>query len=196
MQKILIKILFSAIMSSALLSSPTPTSPEKQTKWGLYVDAKEANAMKKADPANVLFIDVRDPVEVMFVGFTDVVDYNIPFMTVNTNKWHSKKPVFKLEKNKYFEEDIAKALKMKGMSKDTPILIMCRSGGTRGAPATKLLEGHGYSKVYVVTDGFEGSKTKIGDKKGFRLENGWKNSGLPWSNKLNKEKMYFTNFQH
>ncbi len=196
MQKILITLLFSAIMSSTLFSSPTPTSPKKQTKWGLYVDAKEANAMKKADPANVLFIDVRDPIELMFVGFTDVVDYNIPFMTVNTNKWHSKKPVFKLEKNKYFEEDIAKALKMKGMSKDTAILIMCRSGGTRGAPATKLLEGHGYSKVYVVTDGFEGSKTKTGDKKGFRLENGWKNSGLPWSNKLNKEKMYFTNFQH
>ena len=196
MQKILITLLLSAIMSSALLSSPTPTSPEKQTKWGLYVDAKEANTMKKANPDNVLFIDVRDPIEIMFVGFTDVVDYNIPFMTVNTNKWHSKKPVFKLEQNKHFEEDIAKALKIKGMSKDTPILIMCRSGGTRGAPATKLLEGHGYSKVYVVTDGFEGSKTKTGDKKGFRLENGWKNSGLQWSYKLNKEKMYFINFQH
>ena len=196
MQKILITLLLSVIMSSALLSAPTPTSPEEQTTWGLYLDAKEANAMKKADPANLLFIDVRDPAEIMFVGFTDVVDYNIPFMTVNTNKWHSKKPVFELEKNKYFENDIANALKMKGMSKDTPILIMCRSGGTRGAPATKLLEGHGYSKVYVVTDGFEGSKTKTGDKKGFRLEDGWKNSGLPWGYELNKEKMYFTNFQH
>jgi len=196
MKKIFITMILSAIMSSALLSSPTPSSPEKQTKWGLYVDAKEANAMKQANPKNVLFIDVRDPVEIMFVGFTDVVDYNIPFMTVNTHKWHNKKPVFKLEKNKYFEQDISKALKMKGMTKDTPILIMCRSGGTRGAPAAKLLEGHGYSKVYVVTDGFEGSKTKLGDKKGFRLENGWKNAELPWSNKLNKDKMYFTNFQH
>ena len=34
------------------------------------------------------------------------------------------------------------------------------------------------------------------DKKGFRLEDGWKNSGLPWGYELNKEKMYFTNFQH
>jgi rhodanese-related sulfurtransferase len=65
------------------------------------------------------------------------------------------------------------------MDKDDAI-IMCRSGGTRGAPSTKLLEGRGYKNVYVVTDGFDGSKTKSGDKKGFRLENGWKNSDLPW----------------
>ncbi|RKZ61085.1 MAG: sulfurtransferase, partial [Gammaproteobacteria bacterium] len=26
---------------------------------------------------------------------------------------------------------------------------------------------------------------------GWRLKNGWKNSGLPWSYKLNKEKMYY-----
>jgi len=196
MKKILISVLATVVMSSALSAAATPKSPKKQTPWGLYVDAKEANAMKLANPNNVLFIDVRDPAELLFVGFTDIVDFNIPFKTVNVNKWHNKKPVFKLETNKYFEKDIAKALKLKGMSKDTPIIIMCRSGGTRGAPATKLLAGHGYSKIYVVTDGFEGSKTKIGDKKGFRLINGWKNAGLPWGNKLNKEKMYFTNFQH
>jgi len=67
---------------------------------------------------------------------------------------------------------------------------MCRSGGTRGAPATKLLEGKGYKNVYVVTDGFEGGTVKKGEKKNWRIKNGWKNANLPWSYKLNKEKMY------
>ncbi|MEA3384470.1 MAG: rhodanese-like domain-containing protein [Campylobacterota bacterium] len=195
MRKLLLSLLATTFVVSSLFGAPAPKSPKKQTSWGLYVDAKEAYAMKKANPKNVLFLDVRDPVEAMFVGFTNEVDYNIPFKTVNPNAWHPKKPVFKLVTNKNFEKDVAKALKLKGMSKDASIIIMCRSGGTRGAPATKLLENKGYKNVYVVTDGFEGSKTKKGDKAGFRLENGWKNSGQPWGYKLDKSKMYFTNFK-
>ena len=42
------------------------------------------------------------------------------------------------------------------------------------------------SPVYVVTDGFEGDTVKEGDKKNWRLVNGWKNSGLPWGYTLNK----------
>ena len=53
-----------------------------------------------------------------------------------------------------------------------------------------MLDGKGYEKVYVVVDGFEGGTLKDGPKKGWRLKDGWKNSGLPWSYKLNKEKMY------
>jgi rhodanese-related sulfurtransferase len=68
---------------------------------------------------------------------------------------------------------------------------MCRSGGTRGAPSAMMLEGKGYEAVYVVTDGFEGGTLKEGEHKGWRLKDGWKNSGLPWSCKLNKDKMYF-----
>jgi len=48
----------------------------------------------------------------------------------------------------------------------------------------------GYKQVYVVTDGFEGDKIKDGKKKSWRLVNGWKNSDLPWSYKLNQDKMY------
>ena len=69
---------------------------------------------------------------------------------------------------------------------------MCRSGGTRGAPSAQQLWGKGYKQVYVVTDGFEGDKIKEGKKKHWRLVNGWKNSDLPWSYKLNKDKMYMT----
>lgn len=73
---------------------------------------------------------------------------------------------------------------------------MCRSGGTRGAPSAKMLEGKEYKNVYVVTDGFEGGKIKQGEKKSWRLKNGWKNSGLPWSYKLNKDKLFFREASH
>ncbi len=53
-----------------------------------------------------------------------------------------------------------------------------------------MLWGKGYTQVYVVTDGFEGGKIKSGERKNWRLKNGWKNAGLPWSYKLNMEKMY------
>lgn len=174
-------------------AAPAPKDPKKQTPWGLYLTSKEAFAMKQAEGGKVLFIDVRDPVEVMFTGFTDVVDANIPFMLANRNKWHEKKPVFKMERNADFEPAIARALAARGLSKDTPVILMCRSGGTRGAPSAKALDGKGYKKVYVVVDGFEGGTVKDGPKKNWRLRDGWKNSGLPWSYKLNKAKMYGLN---
>lgn len=189
-----INILFAlaifGILPIVSFAAEEPADPKKQTPWKLYVNSKEAYEMKQKMADKVLFVDVRDPVEIMFTGFTDVVDINIPFKLANRNAWHSKKPVFAMEKNPDFEKAIAATLEAKGLSKDTAIILMCRSGGTRGAPSAKQLWGKGYTQVYVVTDGFEGGKIKAGEQKNWRLVNGWKNSGLPWSYKLNKEKMY------
>jgi rhodanese-related sulfurtransferase len=128
----------------------------------------------------------------MFTGFTDVVDINIPFKLSNPTGWHKPpKQVFEMVTNPDFETLVAKALKDRGLDKTAPILLMCRSGGTRGAPSSKMLEGKGYKNIYVITDGFEGGKIKKGDQKNWRLKNGWKNSNLPWSYKLNKDKMFF-----
>jgi len=184
-------LLFAACLSvNSLQAAEVPKDPKKQTTWGLYVDSNEVADMKKKLGDKMLFVDVRDPVEIMFTGFTDMVDVNIPYKTADRSTWHKKKPVFNMVLNKNFEQDIEAALTSRGLTKDAPIAIMCRSGGTRGAPSTKLLEDKGYKNVYVVTDGFEGGKVKKGDKKNWRLKNGWKNTGLPWSYKLNKDKMY------
>ena len=187
----LLLILAAGIATAPLLAGEIPADPEKQTSWNLYVDSKEAYAMKQNLGKQMLFIDVRDPIEIMFTGFTDIVDINIPFKLADRSAWNPKKPVYNMVPNPNFEQEIAAALKARGLSKAVPVVIMCRSGGTRAAPATKLLENKGYEKVYVVTDGFEGGSIKEGERKNWRLKNGWKNSGLPWSYKLNKEKMYF-----
>jgi len=181
-----------ALIAPASFASPEPGDVKKQTPWKLYVDSKEAYEMKQKMGDQVLFVDVRDPIEIMFTGFTDVVDINIPFKTANRSAWNKKKPVFAMETNPDFEKTIAATLKARGLTKETPIILMCRSGGTRGAPSAKKLWAKAYTKVYVVTDGFEGSKIKKGEQKNWRLVNGWKNSNLPWSYKLNKEKVFFS----
>lgn len=171
------------------LAADAPKDPARQTSWGLYVDSREAYQMKTGPKGNeILLIDVRDPVEIMFTGFADTVDLNIPYMTANRQKWNDKKNVYAMEVNPAFEAQVAKALSERKLTKDAPVVLMCRSGGERGAPSAKMLEGKGYSQVYVVTDGFEGDTVKEGDKKNWRLVNGWKNSGLPWSYTLNKAK--------
>jgi rhodanese-related sulfurtransferase len=179
------------LASSVAFAADKPSNPKEQTAWDLYVDSKEAYVMKQEQTNKVLFVDVRDPIEIMFTGFTDVVDINIPFKLSNPSNWNKKKPAFEMAVNQNFEPLIEQALKDRGLDKSAPIILMCRSGGTRGAPSAKMLEGKGYENVYVVTDGFEGGKIKQGDKKNWRMKNGWKNAGLPWSYNLNKEKMFF-----
>jgi rhodanese-related sulfurtransferase len=119
-----------------------------------------------------------------------MIDANVPFLLVNPAKWNTKKPVLAMEKNPDFARDVERALVKKGLDKTAPIILMCRSGGTRGAPSAKALEGMGFKNVYVVTDGFEGSSSKANPDSPWRNVSGWKNSGLPWSYKLNTNKVY------
>ena len=106
------------------MAAPEPKDPKKQTPWGLYLTSQEAYDLKMAEGGKVLFVDVRDPIEIMFTGFTDVVDVNIPFMLADRTKWNPKKPVFLMAKNPNFEPAIARALEKRGLSKATPILLM------------------------------------------------------------------------
>lgn len=182
-------VMLSALATSAL-AADAPADPARQTSWGLYLDAREAFEMKTREGGKVLFVDVRDPVEIMFTGFTDVVDVNVPLMTVDRTRWDDKRPTYKLVNNAGFEAGIAAALAERGLDKRTPVILMCRSGGERGAPSAKQLEGKGYQSVYVVVDGFEGDTVKTGERKNWRMVNGWKNANLPWSYKLDTSKMY------
>lgn len=86
-------------------------------------------------------------------------------------------------------------LAARGRDKSAPVILMCRSGGTRGAPSAKALEGLSLEQVYVVTDGFEGSISKEDPNGPWRRVNGWKNSELPWSYKLDPKKIYLRSFE-
>ncbi|GEM_PF-3345050 len=121
----MMKIQLAALLALTLIAAtsqaaPEPQNPKKQTPWHLYVDSSEAYAMKQEQGNKVLFVDVRDPIEIMFTGFTDVVDINAPFKLSNRSKWNPKKPVFAMELNPDFEKEIAGALKNQGLDKECP----------------------------------------------------------------------------
>ena len=165
-------------------------SQKKQTTLGLYMTPQQALDTMKSQPDNTLFIDVRTREEVNFLGMPTVADANIPYMKLNEwFNWNEKKKNFKMEVNSEFIDDITNRLTNKNLSKEDKIIFICRSG-SRSAKATDLLAKLGYTNVYSVTEGFEGDKSKNGDLKGQRVVNGWKNHNLPWSYKLEKNKMY------
>lgn len=178
------------MIGAGVQAADAPTDPKKQTPWGLYLTSTEAYDFKQKHGETALFVDVREPVEIMFTGFTDVVDVNVPFLMVNPTKWNPKKPKLAMEKNPEFANQVLTALEARGLDKDTPVLLMCRSGGTRGAPSAKALVGTGLTQVYVVVDGFEGGSSKTDPNGPHRNVSGWKNSGLPWGYKLNPDKIF------
>ncbi|WP_281967965.1 rhodanese-like domain-containing protein [Roseovarius nanhaiticus] len=181
--------LVAATLGTGALAADAPEDPAQQTDWGLYLTAREAYEMKVSKGDDVLFVDVREPIEIMFTGFTDVVDVNVPFLMVDPTAWNPEKPVLQMRRNPEFAATIAAEMEARGMDKDTPVMLMCRSGGTRGAPSANALKDLGLSAVYVVVDGFEGGTVKDDPRGPWRLKNGWKNSDLPWGYAMNKDKI-------
>jgi rhodanese-related sulfurtransferase len=164
---------------------------KKTTPQALYVTATEANEKLNELGDSALFVDVRTRAEVVFIGMPSNADANIPYLTTGGfEEWNDNKHTFKLIPNSAFVMRINELVTRKGLTKESPIFLICRSG-SRSAKAAKLLDAVGYKNVYSVTDGFEGDKAKSGPRKGERVVNGWRNAGLPWSYRLEREKMYF-----
>jgi len=154
------------------------------------ISPQDAYAKVQQADAKVLFVDVRDPVEIMFVGFTDAVHVNVPYLLVDRHAWDEKRGTFRLYRNPDFIARIKAELEKRGLGNDTEIITMCRSGSERGEPSARFLREHGFPNARYVIDGFQGSALKDGPHAGFRIRNGWQNSGLPWSTKMNPDKMY------
>jgi rhodanese-related sulfurtransferase len=194
MKKNLVRTVTIAGMLTALLFSATSfaeLNKKKQTPQGLYLTAAEAYKFVQNHSTNAVFIDVRTRPEVEFLGMPTVADANIPYMLAGDwGDWDAKKGTFKLAPNSGFLPAVEQLLAKKGLNKESNIVVMCRSGH-RSAKAAKLLAEAGYKNVYTVVDGYEGDKAKEGPHKGQRVVNGWKNANLPWSYKLEKEKMYW-----
>jgi rhodanese-related sulfurtransferase len=140
--------------------------------------------------AEILFVDVRDPIEIMFVGFADAVDINVPFKLADRYDFVAEKKHFAMKVNPEFVADIEKALQHKGLDKDALIITMCRSGSDRGKPSAEFLQEQGFTNVKYVENGFQGDKASQGQQQEMRVVNGWINSGLPWSSAINPEKIY------
>ncbi|WP_244483288.1 rhodanese-like domain-containing protein [Mesorhizobium sp. 1M-11] len=162
----------------------------KQTKLGLYLTPQEAFDKVSAEADKVLFLDVRTPAEVIYVGMPSAADANIPYMVQpDFPVWDETRSTFKLEPNPDFVSDVRVRLERKGLKPDAEVIVMCRSGD-RSAAAANILAEAGFTKVYSIPEGFEGDMAKDGPNAGTRSVNGWKNAKLPWTYRLDRQKMY------
>ena len=180
---VLLAGLLSCIVAVTAVAADKPNKVKAQTTLDLYVTAAEAwDKLQKDDTA--ILVDVRDPVEIKFTGSATPTRIHVPWMLADAAGWSDKKSSWAMVKNPDFSAQLTAKLAQVGATPDTTIIIMCRSGSSRSAPAVNLLAKQGYTQVWTVVDGFEGSTLKEGDSKGVRALNGWRNSGLPWSYKI------------
>ena len=154
------------------------------------ISAQEAfDKVENAD-GEVLFIDVRDPVEIMFIGWADSAHINIPFLLVDRHGWREDGGGFPLPRNANFAAEVEAALAARGLDRDATIITMCRSGSARGEPSASYLREAGFPNVLFVRHGFQGDRIDEGEHAGMRLKNGWQNEGLPWQPRMNPDKIY------
>ncbi len=135
------------------------------------IDSNDAYKRVMASPDDTFIIDVRTRAEYEFVGHPDMPNGvpNIPL--VFYDQWRQ---------NENFVADVEERF-----SKETNLLIICRSGH-RAETAAWLLLKAGFSNLFFITDSFEGTL----DKDGHRTINGWKNNGLPYTYYLDSGLIY------
>ncbi|MEM7193087.1 MAG: rhodanese-like domain-containing protein [Pseudomonadota bacterium] len=149
----------------------------KTTSLGLYLTPKDAHLALTKNP-EIIFIDVRDPIEAAFAGHADSVDKVIP-LSIATHEVNPKTGQYRMAGNTNFLADVDAFVAAEGKSKDDPIFVSCRSGGRSAAAAQKLIDA-GYTNVWNLVEGFEGDNAPDGT----RTLNGWRNADLPWGYKF------------
>ncbi len=179
---LVILVLIFSFAISCFAQQPLPKN--KQTVLKLYITSQNAYTKWHVNPDKIKILDVRTPGEYIFVGHAPMA-VNIPlkFLNKSVNPLTMK---LAMTLNDNFVEDVKKKFK-----KTDTIFVMCRSGA-RSAAAVNLLAKDGFKDVYNIIDGFEGDKLMVPGsyQNGKRLINGWKNSGAPWTYKLDRSLVY------
>lgn len=177
-------------LSSALAVESAQVPDDKRSATGLHLTAVEAAALKRADPAKVLFIDVRSRAEAMLLGMPTLADHLVPLLDFSASwEWSADQGEYLQQANPRFVQDVEQRLTKAGLTKNDPVILLCRSG-TRSNSAAGLLSLYGFKKAYTVIDGYEGDLATSGPQAGQRSVNGWKNAQLPWSYQLDSTKVY------
>ena len=126
----------------------------------------EAWALLQKDPKAVL-VDVRTVPEWNFVGVPRLDGLGKETLCISWQAYPA------MARNESFVAEVAS----KGVAKDQPVLLLCRSGA-RSRAAAIALTAAGFGPCYNVAEGFEGDR----DGELHRGSvGGWKVAGLPWA---------------
>lgn len=123
----------------------------------------------KADGASLL-IDVRTRAEWALVGLPDLAEIGKQVAKIEWQTFPEGRvdPVF--------ADRLAAELEASGVTKETEIFFICRSGARSKSAAHAMAE-KGFSRCRNVADGFEGPPD--GNRQRGKVA-GWKAAGLPW----------------
>jgi rhodanese-related sulfurtransferase len=174
---------------TAAAVDPATLPAIKVSKLGLYLEAKDVPDFIARQNGKVLFLDLRTPEEVFFVGAPTTIDANLPSHFVHYDQWNDKTSGYLRLPNPKLTTEFEKMAAAKGLAKTDAVVLICRSGD-RSAEVAGKFGTLGYNNVWSVVDGIEGDLAKDGAHKGQRTVNGWKNAGLPWTYKLARSKAY------
>jgi rhodanese-related sulfurtransferase len=155
----------------------------RQTSLGLYVTAREAYDVWRADPETVRILDVRGPEEYALIGHAPMA-WLIP-LAIPTYQWDQTGTALRWASSPDFVPTV-QAWAVPGIT----ILVTCRSGG-RSAMAINALAAAGLSNLHNILDGMEGDLVDDPGSAfhGLRMRNGWRNAGLPWTYQLDPNLM-------
>lgn len=156
---------------------PTLTSADvpimKHTPQHLYMTSLDAYAFTTENP-EILFIDVRDPVEIALHGHPDNIDAIVP-IRIRSDVMDDALGEFSLVDNAKFLMEMDLLLSEHGLDRAHRIIVTCGSGRRSAVAATRLAEA-GYTDVWHIVDGYVGE-----EKPGLNTQNAWELTGLPWS---------------
>ncbi len=122
-----------------------------------------------ADNPSALLVDVRTQVEWRLIGKPDLssLDREPLFL-----EWVTMQGL-----NKNFVSELQVELENRSVASDVPIYFLCQSGG-RSKVAAIQCTALGYSAAWNIAEGFEGDLDATKHRNSI---NGWKVSGLPWT---------------
>jgi len=141
-------------------------------KWGPNIQETGANLLIVSP--EILFIDVRDPVEILLGGHPELIDAVVP-VRLQSNVFNEDLLEWELKDNPDFLKYMDAALTEFGKTKGDMIVLTCGSGWRSAFAAGKLYDA-GYTDVWHITDGYDGE-----EKPGLNSANAWHLQGFPWS---------------
>jgi rhodanese-related sulfurtransferase len=134
-----------------------------------FIAPETAHRLKQELGQGVLFIDVRSRVEVAMRGTAAGIDYVVPYREVAyPMRLDSARGSIALDPNPEFLVQIQAAARAQGGGLATPVILLCATGN-RAAQAAEQMRTVGFTEVYVVAGGMDGTATAPG----------WRAAALP-----------------
>jgi len=161
-------LLLAAVLTLGSQSASVCANQVKSSSDLKSLSLQDAFHMLQKD-ASILFVDVRDPIEVSRFGRPAQIDVVVPLYARSESRSLVLNPAF-LERFEEYAADLR-------ITKNDTVFISC-GNAIRAAKAAKILSNAGFTDVWYLSDEDVNSSEPID----FLTEqHSWRDAGMPWS---------------